>query len=168
MGLSQATPKKGVPIFPFDPDTTPKQTWDVFILCMLLYTTFSVPYLLAFGEWSGGHDILDAEGLDVNDWGALAIFHLLLDVIFCLDICINFCTAYTARGVYVTSLRQIATNYVKTWFLIDVLGSVPFDKIFVSLWAVEDPKTRDVLKGHTNTDRQTDRQTDTHTHTRLI
>ncbi|MGB1602934.1 MAG: hypothetical protein ACPIOQ_59940, partial [Promethearchaeia archaeon] len=45
------------PTIPFDPDSTPKQTWDAMIMLFLLYTTFSVPYQLAFG---GGPDITEA------------------------------------------------------------------------------------------------------------
>ena len=37
------------PRFPFDPESTKKQTWDGIIMLLLLYTTFSVPYALAFG-----------------------------------------------------------------------------------------------------------------------
>jgi len=146
MSLAQAAPKKEVPIFPFDPDTVPKQAWDVMILFMLLYTTFSVPYLLAFGEWSPGSLMVRGEP-DHAEWGPLAIFHLLLDVIFCLDIVVTFCTAYTARGVYVTNMRHISANYLRTWFFIDFMGSVPFDKIFAAMVIEKDAQTRDVLQG---------------------
>ena len=86
---------------------------------MLLFTTFAVPYLLAFGE-----DIDPTKKLD-----GFQVFDLLLDVIFCVDIILSFCTAYSANGIYVTDLRQISRNYLTGWFWIDVPGSIPVDKI---------------------------------------
>lgn len=39
-------------MFPFDPDSPWKRAWDLLILLILAYATFSVPYLLAFGVWA--------------------------------------------------------------------------------------------------------------------
>ena len=107
------------PTIPFDPDSTPKQTWDAIIMLFLLYTTFSVPYQLAFG---GGPDISEAVT-------AFGVFDVCLDCLFCIDVVLNFMTAFTDRGVYVTGWRAIAVHYAKTWFIIDVGGSIPIDKI---------------------------------------
>ena len=115
------------PLFPFDPDSTPKQTWDAFIMLFLLYTTFAVPYMLSFGENPESEAEETASIQPV--WGAYEIFDLFMDVLFCMDVCANFCTAIVIRGVYITNLQKIAVNYIKTWFILDFAGSVPFDKI---------------------------------------
>jgi len=120
VSLSQSKQQQAAPLFPFDPETYPKQSWDLMIMVLLLYTTFSVPYLLAFGDWAkhiqeSNHPRQDVEpGMGLPKRGE-EIFELCLDIVFCTDIIINFCTAFTSRGVYVTSMRMICYNYLKTW-----------------------------------------------------
>ena len=123
--------KHVVPIFPFDPETPMKQCWDCFIMMCLLYTAFAVPYFLAFGSWAQTIHPETGEIVHLShDYSAMGIFDLSLDIVFCVDIVLNFCTAFTSRGVYITSMTEISKNYLKTWFAVDFFGSVPFDKIF--------------------------------------
>ena len=82
---------------------------------------------------------------------AQGVFDLTIDVLFLIDVVLNFLTAYTARGVYVTDLHLIAYHYMTTWFLLDICGSVPFDKIFTWISSAEPGEeqsggTNDVLK----------------------
>ena len=90
-------------------------------MLMLLYTCFAVPVILAWG-----HEIDPTEPLSAYD-----IWDMTLDVFFCLDIVLSFCTCYVAQGVYIKEFRLIARNYFFTWFWIEVPGSIPFDKIIV-------------------------------------
>ena len=53
----------------------------------------------------------------------------LLDVWFAVDIVLNFRTGYILHGTVVTKPEKIVSNYLKTWFLIDFLGALPFEKI---------------------------------------
>ncbi|EKX38296.1 hypothetical protein GUITHDRAFT_77342, partial [Guillardia theta CCMP2712] len=106
------------PLFPFDPDSLSKQSWDLVVMFLLLYTTFAVPLLLAFGS-----DPIKGPMTPYQIWD------LCLDVIFCADVILSFCTAYTHQGVYTTNMWMIARNYLRGWFWIDLPGSVPFDKI---------------------------------------
>uniref|UniRef100_A0A1I8GV86 Cyclic nucleotide-binding domain-containing protein n=1 Tax=Macrostomum lignano TaxID=282301 RepID=A0A1I8GV86_9PLAT len=47
-------------------------------------------------------------------------------------ICINFCTTFVSKsGQVVYCQRQIALNYFKTWFILDLLAAVPFDIIIL-------------------------------------
>lgn len=121
-------PRK-LPAFPFDPDSHPKQIWDGLIMFFLMYTTFSVPYMLSFGEDVGTVEV----PASFKGWSFWDVLDLILDVLFCTDVCVNFCTAYVSRGVYVTRLRGIAWHYIYTWFFIDFFGSVPFDKIVTAM-----------------------------------
>ncbi|EKX38220.1 hypothetical protein GUITHDRAFT_54524, partial [Guillardia theta CCMP2712] len=82
-----------------------------------------VPYTLAF----------DDGPMQKDHYGPLEIWDLTLDVIFCLDIAISFCTCYFENGLYVSNLGKIFTNYLRTWFFLDLVGSVPFDKIIVAV-----------------------------------
>lgn len=114
--IEEFEPRKP-PIFPFDPESTPKQIWDLIVMVFLLYTTFSVPYLLSFGERP-----VEVDGVQVQaEWTAYDTFDLMLDCLFCTDVIINFCTAVVLRGVYVTDLHQIWLNYIKTWFVTEVI-----------------------------------------------
>ncbi len=104
---------------PIDPECTWKQIWDAILMLFLLYTTFSVPYLLALGG-----DIDPTRPLS-----GFEVYDICLDSLFCTDIILSFVTAYIQNGIIERSLRQIALHYVKTWFFLDFFGSVPFDKI---------------------------------------
>ena len=96
-----------------------KQAWDLFVTVMLLYATFAVPFFLAFVE-----DTDPREGIS-----GYAIWDLMLDCIFCFDICLSFVTCYSQNGRYISDLGKIANNYLRGWFWVDVPGSIPFDKI---------------------------------------
>ena len=96
-----------------------KQTWDLLVMVLLLYTCFAVPVLLAFGG-----SIDPTAPLTPYD-----IWDITLDFIFCFDILLSFCTCYVAQGVYIMDLGKIAKHYLMTWFAIDLPGSIPFDKI---------------------------------------
>jgi hypothetical protein len=111
------------PRFPLDPDSFLKQSWDMLIILLLLFTTFAVPYLLAFGTEIDPHAPLDT----------FQIWDLALDVLFCIDIVLSFCTSFLRKGVYVTNMAVIAKSYLCGWFWIDMPGSVPFDKIIIYL-----------------------------------
>ena len=107
-------------VFPFDPDSYAKQTWDLIVMAFLLYTTFSVPFSITF----------NVEPVPLSERAtAYAVFDLSLDCLFCTDMLVSFGTAYTERGLFVRDLTRIAKHYLATWFLLDFFGSVPFDKI---------------------------------------
>ena len=59
------------------------------------------------------------------------IFNSFIDVMFVVDIIVNFRTTYfnmkTGEEVYTSTL--IAVNYLKTRFTIDLLATIPFDTI---------------------------------------
>jgi len=139
-------------LFPFDPDAPAKQAWDVLIMLLLAYTTFSVPYLLAFGDWAQNDDVdEDSTQKVVIEHTFLSLTDLVLDIIFCTDVAMCFFTCYTAHGVYVTSIRAISWHYLRTWFVVDFMGSVPFDRIFIAAMATLnkplDSMGRDALQG---------------------
>jgi hypothetical protein len=58
---------------------------------------------------------------DIIDWS--------LDGIFFLDLIFNFFTPYMEEDKLITSLWQIAKNYLKFWFIIDLLSVIPFELI---------------------------------------
>ncbi|XP_043540977.1 potassium voltage-gated channel subfamily H member 2-like, partial [Chiloscyllium plagiosum] len=58
----------------------------------------------------------------------LAIVDLIVDIMFIIDIIINFRTTYVNENDEVVSHpAKIAIHYFKGWFLIDIVAAIPFD-----------------------------------------
>ncbi|XP_042559978.1 potassium voltage-gated channel subfamily H member 6-like [Clupea harengus] len=101
-----------------------KAVWDWVILILVLYTAVFTPYSAAFlldeREVGGGHCGYACNPLNVAD--------VVVDVLFIVDIVINLRTTYVDRGdEVVTEPRRIAANYLKGWFLLDLVAAIPFD-----------------------------------------
>lgn len=59
---------------------------------------------------------------------ALEIVDLIVDIMFIIDIVINFRTTYVNENDEVVSHPgKIALHYFKGWFVIDVVAAIPFD-----------------------------------------
>ncbi|GMH59532.1 hypothetical protein TrST_g11508 [Triparma strigata] len=99
-----------------DPSSTFRNSWDLFMSVILLYIAFYVPYRVCL-YW-------DDDNLSDN----LQMIENLSDVLFGIDIILNFCTAYVDKktGQLVVSRRKIAINYAKGYLSIDVVASFPF------------------------------------------
>ena len=93
-----------------------KKVWDIVMSLMLLYTGVFTPYLVAFVE--------------VVFWDFWVVFDLCVNFLFCCDIGITFFSAYVnAEGEMEVKRVTIACNYLKGWFWVDVLASMPFSLI---------------------------------------
>ena len=57
---------------------------------------------------------------------------LSVDFWFAIDIILNFRTGYVNHGTVVMDPKKIASNYLSSWFLVDLLGTVPFEQIISS------------------------------------
>ena len=103
---------------PIDPDLPAKQVWDIFVVILLVYCSFDVPYSLAFTP--------DTIGLS---WTPYQIWGLCLDCLLFMDIILTFVTAIDNKGFMITSFREIAKQYMRSWLLVDVAGTFPFDYV---------------------------------------
>ncbi|XP_014677839.1 PREDICTED: potassium voltage-gated channel subfamily H member 1-like [Priapulus caudatus] len=105
--------------------STFKAIWDWVILILTFYTAIMVPYNVAFSTKS-----MDTVGLLVID--------TIVDVIFFIDIVLNFHTTFVGPGGEVVSdPKIIRINYVKSWFVIDLLSCLPYD-VFNAFDQVDD------------------------------
>lgn len=96
-----------------------KLAWDAWVCVIILYSVIIVPYRIGF------HD-------DATD--ATLIFEYCVDVMFGIDIMVNFVSQINNEdGVAVTSRKGIAARYLRGWFLIDLLSTIPVD-LFVSIF----------------------------------
>lgn len=60
---------------------------------------------------------------------SIFLFELCLDSVYGLDIIFNFITAYTEKELLITNPRKIATRYLKGFFLVDLIATIPFGTI---------------------------------------
>ncbi|XP_017793021.1 PREDICTED: potassium voltage-gated channel protein eag [Habropoda laboriosa] len=92
-----------------------KAIWDWIILCLTFYTAIMVPYNVAFKNKTSE---------DVS----LLVVDSIVDVIFFIDIVLNFHTTFVGPGGEVVSdPKVIRMNYLKSWFIIDLFSCLPYD-----------------------------------------
>ena len=92
---------------------------------MVIFTAIQIPYYAAF---SANTDIV----LDImkSEVRPMLILSLIVDCMFVLDILLNFRTTYiSSSDVLERDPKMLAVNYLKTWFIIDLLAAIPFDWI---------------------------------------
>ncbi|XP_051058976.1 potassium voltage-gated channel subfamily H member 2 isoform X3 [Phodopus roborovskii] len=103
-----------------------KAVWDWLILLLVIYTAVFTPYSAAFllKETEDGSQAPDC-GYACQP---LAVVDLIVDIMFIVDILINFRTTYVnANEEVVSHPGRIAVHYFKGWFLIDMVAAIPFD-----------------------------------------
>ncbi|KAM9458210.1 voltage-gated inwardly rectifying potassium channel KCNH2-like isoform 1-T2 [Salvelinus alpinus] len=101
-----------------------KAVWDWVILLLVIYTAIFTPYSATFL-------LSDQEEAAMQTCGycsPLNVVDLIVDIMFIVDIVINFRTTYVNTNDEVVSQSQrIAVHYFKGWFLIDMVAAIPFD-----------------------------------------
>lgn len=102
-----------------------KAVWDWLILILVIYTAIFTPYVAAFLLNDKNGTVKDAKNRYKDP---LTIIDLIVDIMFIIDILINFRTTYVNKNDEVVSHPgKIAVHYFKGWFLIDVVAAIPFD-----------------------------------------
>ncbi|XP_074594624.1 potassium voltage-gated channel protein ether a go-go isoform X2 [Brevipalpus obovatus] len=92
-----------------------KAIWDWIILCLTFYTAIMVPFNVAFKN-------------KTTDDISLLVLDSIVDVIFFIDIVLNFHTTFVGpNGEVVSDPKIIRMNYLKSWFIIDLLSCLPYD-----------------------------------------
>lgn len=98
-------------------DGTFRTFWDLLVMFLLLYVLLSLPFTMGFDQLP-----------------ALVYTDYIGDILFLIDIGINFRTTYIGpEELVVTSGTKIALQYMKTWFVIDLASSVPWDLLTAGL-----------------------------------
>uniref|UniRef100_A0A1I8JDJ1 Potassium voltage-gated channel protein eag n=1 Tax=Macrostomum lignano TaxID=282301 RepID=A0A1I8JDJ1_9PLAT len=92
-----------------------KTIWDWIILILTGYTAVMVPFNVAFK-----FKTMDDVSFIVTD--------SIVDVIFFIDIVLNFHTTFVGpNGEVISDPSIIRVNYLKGWFVIDLLSCLPYD-----------------------------------------
>uniref|UniRef100_A0A4W6BU18 Potassium voltage-gated channel subfamily H member 7 n=1 Tax=Lates calcarifer TaxID=8187 RepID=A0A4W6BU18_LATCA len=102
-----------------------KAVWDWLILLLVIYTAIFTPYSAAFLL----NDIEEQKRRECGySCSPLNVVDLIVDIMFIVDILINFRTTYVNINEEVVSHpAKIAIHYFKGWFLIDMVAAIPFD-----------------------------------------
>lgn len=86
------------------------------ILILTFYTAVVVPYNVSFKTKQNNMVWLVVDSV--------------VDVIFLVDIVLNFHTTFVGpAGEVISDPKLIRMNYLKTWFVIDLLSCLPYDII---------------------------------------
>eukprot|EP00397_Hematodinium_sp_SG-2012_P016187 GEMP01016507.1.p1 GENE.GEMP01016507.1~~GEMP01016507.1.p1 ORF type:complete len:718 (+),score=105.64 GEMP01016507.1:304-2457(+) len=105
------------------PNSVSRTAWDVGCLFVVLIDSIIVPFQMAY--------MTDLE--EIED-----LWFLIGFSVFALDICLNFFTGFIAgplekdHGHVVTSHWRMIKYYLRTWFLIDLVSTVPWSLIVAS------------------------------------
>ncbi|CAM9556910.1 unnamed protein product, partial [Choristocarpus tenellus] len=92
-----------------------KIKWDLMIAVLIVYSTLTVPFRIGFDQEAGLFG---------------TIIDIVVDVAFFLDIVTNFRTAIIdENGEPVVRSKEICRKYLKGWFFIDFLSTVPIDTL---------------------------------------
>ncbi|CAB3995886.1 potassium voltage-gated channel subfamily H member 5-like isoform X2, partial [Paramuricea clavata] len=95
-----------------------KVIWDWFLLLFILYTASAVPFQFCF----------DYEAVPMT------VIDFMVDTFFLTDIVLNFHTSFVGEdGEVITDMKQIRHYYLRTWFALDLVTSLPYGLLmFVS------------------------------------
>jgi len=89
--------------------------WAQLLLLAFIYQVITIPVFLTFAV----DDTTETLALDV-----------VCTAIFAGDIVINFNAFYYEYGELIWKRRQIAVNYLRNWFLLDLLSAFPYHRLF--------------------------------------
>jgi hypothetical protein len=98
------------------PESRFMQSWDLVMLSLLGYTAFVTTYEIVF---------VVEDGMNYN---AMFFINRLADMGFVTDIGINFNLSFRDpnTNLWVLDKKLIAWKYCQGWFLIDILGTIPY------------------------------------------
>ncbi|XP_031563949.1 potassium voltage-gated channel subfamily H member 6-like isoform X4 [Actinia tenebrosa] len=117
-----------------------KAFWDWLILFLVIYTAIVTPYMASFIlTRDERRDRLNKDPETRRDYGPrevysdpIVILDYIVDVMFIIDIFINFRTTFVDNNDEVVSNPcRIAVHYLKTWFVIDLVAAIPFELLIM-------------------------------------
>lgn len=100
----------------FYPESNFIISWEILFLFLCLHQAVEIPYRVCFTV------------ITVGIWG---IADIIIDLLFIIDVLLNFNVAYYSTGVLILDRKLIAMNYLKSWFALDLVSSIPY-ALFIS------------------------------------
>eukprot|EP00056_Hartaetosiga_gracilis_P017603 m.7812 g.7812 ORF g.7812 m.7812 type:complete len:890 (+) comp5917_c0_seq2:238-2907(+) len=111
--------------FVIHPYSTFRWYWDLLMVFMLIFTVVSVPVAIAFFYEGTGK--------------AYFVCSCIIDSLFLVDIFINFRTGIVsphALHVIILDKKAITRHYLRGWFFVDLISSLPLDYIITACYGV--------------------------------
>lgn len=115
-------------------DSLFKAVWDWIILALVIFTAIEIPFSVAFLMPLQKDREEELEEKTKGDWSflkvtPLLVFNLCVDLMFIIDIFINFRTTFIKLNTdeVISNPKQIALHYLKTWFVVDFVAAIPFE-----------------------------------------
>ncbi|KAF0697072.1 Aste57867_12219 [Aphanomyces stellatus] len=121
--------------FMLDPESKPRLSWDALIALTTVFLAWRLPYSLAFE--SDQEFVEQAWSVAFNNFSA---------VIYILDVVANFRTGFRNDIELVMDPKKVAMNYCRSWFFIDVAGSIPFEVFVKNSSGIERKAVKTTLK----------------------
>jgi potassium voltage-gated channel Eag-related subfamily H protein 8 len=123
--------------FVFSPISKGRGYWDSLCMVLLLYTALMTPYQISFLG-----DVWDMQ--NISKWPVNFAIDRLIDLVFSLDIIVNFRSAWViSSGELYFDRNEAAANYTKFWFWVDFFSVLPYE--FLSIL----PGMKDAGDGNT-------------------
>ena len=98
-------------MFIMNPDNYFLKVWEIIIFIITMYFLTVTPITVAFSDFD-----------NIN----FSIIEATMEILFIFDIPINFLTAYVNKEeLLVRNKNLIAIHYLKKWFTLDVISSIP-------------------------------------------
>jgi Ion transport protein/Cyclic nucleotide-binding domain len=97
-----------------------KIDWDIFLGFWIIFSVLTAPLQLAFESYLSGASGANLIALDTA-----------IDCLFIIDILIAFQTVYYSdeEEAYIAVRSRICAQYLRSWFLVDLVSSLPIDTI---------------------------------------
>eukprot|EP01043_Picozoa_sp_COSAG02_P010048 COSAG02_NODE_347_length_24085_cov_23.240724_12_plen_981_part_00 len=103
-----------LPPYVRDPDSEFSAAWDLTSVVLLLYVAIVIPLRACFD-------------MDVELWSGMFWWDVIVDVFFICDVGLNFRTSFFDKnGFREERPRKMAIQYMKGWFVIDLVSCLPF------------------------------------------
>lgn len=99
-----------------DPRGAFRMRWDVIVLIALLFNLVEIPIRLCFE-------------VDAEAWSAADLFNLFVDLFFICDIVVNINSGFYKDGFLINEPQVVRKQYLRTWFTLDLLTSIPYSHI---------------------------------------
>jgi hypothetical protein len=112
------------------PERSFKKYWNLLVLLGICWYAITVPLFFALD--------IDAEGWTI-------VVDMAWTLFFMVDIYINFNTPYLLEGAWVKDKKIIRSRYLRSWFVMDLIATIPFD-LLLMLLAVNHPLISSVTR----------------------
>lgn len=109
------------------PDRPSRMAWEAFTMILVLYIAVIQPFRIGFDSYASSGSFI-------------FYFEWMIDIVFIIDLVINFRTGYVDVNTGKIVLRgfKIAKNYLAGWFIIDFASAVPWDLVIQNLTGGQD------------------------------